>query len=117
MKSWNKAAIAFCAAAIAGVVAGPGSAADGTSRAEKAEAICTGAAGDDEYRRWEIDPSTSMCPANETRGLCTIRQKNDPSVTYDHQCQDYTDMDDNEAAAPITVDGGGRSGPAPTKEE
>lgn len=111
MKIGNRMLIAFCMSAMGAAAAGAALAADGTTRAEKAEAICTGAAGEDEYRRWEIDPNSQMCPATlpDAPTTCTIRLKNDPSVTYDYQCPYNEGGDDNAAAEPITVEPGSRT--------
>jgi len=72
---------------------------DRVTRAEKAEAICTGSPDADNYNRWEIDPSSQMCPTD----TCVIRQKKDHSVTYAYKCPTISGGDDNEAAAPVTV--------------
>lgn len=89
---------------------------DSTTREEKAEAICTGAVGDDAYPRWEIDPSSQKC-SSSTDGRCVIRLKKDHSVMVEHQCAVGTGGDDNEAAAPVSVYGGGGGGSRPIQEE
>ena len=86
---------------------------DRVTRAEKAEAICTGAVGDDVYRRWEIAADSQAC-TGDSDNICTIWQKKDHSVTVDHQCEITTGMDDNEAARPVY---GGSSSPRPTQQQ
>lgn len=81
---------------------------DRVTRAEKAEAICTGAAEPDAFPRWEIDPDYGYCPAASANGVCAIRLKKDHSVIEEFSCPVSTGGDDNEAAAPVTVYEGSR---------